>query len=179
MVISLLMSDPVELYTYHLCVVSLKTVLLFGDLPQFPFLRSWKVSKRGLLNGFYQKKTLAIPLNSIFKSERLSINNLVPVSLPQYLSFYLGGSRLRHCHLDSQSLVSSIVPRSSQSSIHSSGPLSKSFFYRTHLLWNSLPLEIRQISCPSSFKSHLTKHFWSILSDSEANTSFNSSSMSI
>ena len=108
-----------------------------------------------------------------------SINNLVPVSLPQYLSFYLGGSRLRHCHLDSQSLVSSIVPRSSQSSIHSSGPLSKSFFYRTHLLWNSLPLEIRQISCPSSFKSHLTKHFWSILSDSEANTSFNSSSMSI
>ena len=108
-----------------------------------------------------------------------SINNLVPVSLPQYLSFYLGGSRLRHCHLDSQSLVSSIVPRSSQSSIHSSGPLSKSFFYRTHLLWNSLPLEIRQISCPSSFKSHLTKHFWSALSDSEANTSFNSSSMSI
>ena len=104
------------------------------------------------------------------------INNLVPISLPQYLSFYQGGSRLRQCHLDSQSLVSSIVPRSSQSS---SGSLSKSFFYRTHLLWNSLPLEIREISCPSSFKSNLTKHFWSILSDSEANISLNSSAMSI
>ena len=107
-----------------------------------------------------------------------AINNLVPISLPQYLSFYQGVSRLRHCHLDSRSLVSSIVPRCSQSSIHSNGPLSKSFFYRTHILWNSLPLEIRQLSCPSSFKSHVTKHFWSILSASEANTSLNSSLMS-
>ena len=82
-------------------------------------------------------------LNDLFYF-RKAINNLVPVSLPTYV--HSTRARLRHCHIDGQSLVCSIFPRSSQSTIHSSGPLSKSYFYdRTHLLWNSLPLEIRQI----------------------------------
>ena len=100
------------------------------------------------------------------------VNNLVPVPLPDYLSFYLGGSRLRKCHLDNLSLVCSIIPRSSQATTNSKNPLSKSFFYRTHLLWNSLPLELRQINCPSKFKSGLSKYLWNSLSNDDPDTSF-------
>ena len=81
----------------------------------------------------------------------------IPVSLPTYLSFYQGSSRLRRCHFDSLSLVSSIIPRSTQNNA-----LSRSFFYRTHLLWNQLPLEIRQITSLSQFKSEITKHLWKL-----------------
>ena len=95
------------------------------------------------------------------------LNNLIPVSLPDYLSFYQGGSRLRQCHLDNFSLVSSITPRLSQNVNYSTNntrsPLSKSFFYRTHLLWNTLPLPVRQITSTSLFKSEVTKHFWKTL----------------
>ena len=106
------------------------------------------------------------------------VNNLVPVALPHYLSFYMGGSRLRNCHLDSHSIVCSIIPRFSQQSSRSNNPLTKSFFYRTHLLWNGLPLELRQKCCPSSFKSELIKHLWSSITNDELDSSLNSSSSS-
>ena len=106
------------------------------------------------------------------------LNNLVPVALPHYLSFYMGGSRLRNCHLDSHSIVCSIIPRFSQQSSRSNNPLTKSFFYRTHLLWNGLPLELRQKCCPSSFKSELIKHLWSSITNDELDSSLNSSSSS-
>ena len=86
------------------------------------------------------------------------VNELIPVSLPDYLSFYQGSSRLRRCHFDSLSVVSSIIPRSTQNNA-----LSRSFFYRTHLLWNQIPLEIRQITSLSLFKSEVTKHLWKLV----------------
>ena len=95
------------------------------------------------------------------------INYLVPLTLPSYLSFYDGTSRLRNCHLDSLSLVSSLVPRSSQSS---NSPLFKSFFYRAHLLWNGLPFKLREIQSPSLFKSELIKHLWTSLVDKECDS---------
>ena len=91
------------------------------------------------------------------------VNDLVPISLPSYLSFYQGGSRLRSCHLDKLSIVSSLIPFSSQFSDRSNNPFSKSFFYRTHLLWNSLSLELREILSPSLFKLEVTKHLWNTL----------------
>ena len=94
--------------------------------------------------------------------------NLVPVTLPDYLKLYQGGSRLRQSHLDSLSLISSIIPRSSQN------PLSRSFFYRTHLLWNKLPLDIRQLVPPNSFKSSLIKHLWKSVTVAELDSSFSS-----
>ena len=94
--------------------------------------------------------------------------NLVPVTLPDYLKLYQGGSRLRQSHLDSLSLISSIIPRSSQN------PLSRSFFYRTHLLWNKLPLDIRQLVPPNSFKSSLIKHLWKSVTVEELDSSFSS-----
>ena len=38
--------------------------------------------------------------------------------------------------------------------------LNKSFFYRTHSLWNSLPLNIREFSFPSEFKNKVVNHMW-------------------
>ena len=83
---------------------------------------------------------------------------LIPLKLPDYLSFFNGTSRLRSSHLDSLSIVSSLQPK------HLSDiSLNKSCFYRTHSLWNSLPFEIRNIQSTLSFKKELVKHFWKLL----------------
>ncbi len=115
-----------------------------------------------------------LPLSSKFDLNDLIfffkvVNKHIPVSLPAYLSFYQGSSRLRRCHLDSLSVVSSIIPRSTQNNA-----LSRSFFYRTHLLWNQLPLEIRQITSLSQFKSEVTKHLWklALCPSDDVNSSF-------
>ena len=117
------------------------------------------------------KEVDILPLSSKFDLNDLIffhkvVNDLIPVSLPEYLSFYQGSSRLRQCHFDRCSVVSSVIPRSSQNRSSGSGssdPLSRSFFYRTHLLWNSLPLETREISSQSQFKSKVTEHLWKVI----------------
>ena len=42
----------------------------------------------------------------------------------------------------------------------SSRSLEKSFFYSTHSLWNSMPIEIREITALSMFRTKLEKHLW-------------------
>ena len=87
-----------------------------------------------------------------------TVYNLIPLKMPDYLSFFNGLSRLRSCHLDSLSFVSTLQPRNA-----SNVSLNKSFFYRTHTLWNALPLEIRQIESSSAFKNEVIKHLWKLL----------------
>ena len=41
--------------------------------------------------------------------------------------------------------------------------LKKSFFYRTYSLWNTLPLEIREIEFATTFKNEVIKYFWKVL----------------
>ena len=92
-------------------------------------------------------------------------NNLVPLSLPPYLNFFDGYSRLRSCHLDTFSIVSEIQPKVTPSfSDNKNSALNKSFFYRTYLLWNSLPLEIRAVTTLSLFKTKLLKFMWDSVS---------------
>ena len=81
----------------------------------------------------------------------------IPVNIPDYLTLYSGDSRLRRTHLDNLSFVSNIA--STTTSINN---LNKSFFFRTHTLWNSLPFDIRNSMRLTQFKSKLAKHFWSI-----------------
>ena len=99
------------------------------------------------------------------------VYNFSCVKLPSYLSFYSGSSRLRTSHLDELSLVSSI-------SASSNTGFSKSYFYRTYLSWNRLPLTIREIIRPSTFKVELTKYIWnelaSTIPNEDANSSFDS-----
>ena len=83
------------------------------------------------------------------------------VKLPSYL-YNFKGSVLRHCHLDSFSICSSIQPKIPQNLelINTSTGITKSFFYRAHLTWNRLPLELRKIESESLFAKNLLDHFW-------------------
>ena len=108
------------------------------------------------------------PLSFRFNFNDISIfhkivDKTIPVNIPDYLTIYSGNSRLRRTHLDNLSFVSNIA--STTASIQN---LNKSFFFRTHTLWNSLPFDIRSPMRLSQFKIKLAKHLWSIaLSDNE------------
>ena len=43
--------------------------------------------------------------------------------------------------------------------------ISKSFFYRAHLTWNKLPLDLRNIGAPSKFKKELLEFIWNYISN--------------
>ena len=88
------------------------------------------------------------------------IYKLIPLSLPDYLSFFSGNSRLRSCHLDDLSIVSNLQANSLNTNC-----LKKSFFYRTHTEWNALTLNIRKIENLSSFKAEVIKYFWKLIRD--------------
>ena len=100
------------------------------------------------------------------------IHDLVPLKLPFYLKFYEGNSRLRTCHLDRLSLVSSIKPKCTViSDTNKNSALYKSFYYRVHLLWNVLPLEIRECESLSLFKTKVLKYLWkSTIEESDTDT---------
>ena len=91
------------------------------------------------------------------------IYKLIPIQLPLYLEFFDGNSRLRSCHLDNLSLVSDIRPKSNTNLKYYT--LQKSFFYRTHLLWNNIPMELRSINELQKFKSELLKFMWQLVLD--------------
>ena len=94
------------------------------------------------------------------------VNNRIPLNLPPYLKFFDGISRLRSCHLDAFSLISEIKPKTSAVfSDNKNSALNKSFFYRTHLLWNRLPLDIRALISLSMFKNKLLKYMWDCVTD--------------
>ena len=93
----------------------------------------------------------------------------IPVKMPPYLSLFTG-NQLRSSHLDNLCFVSSVLPRGS-----STATLNKSFFYRTHNLWNRLPLEIRQIVSPIEFRREVIEHFWELVSNDNGSDSIDDS----
>ena len=88
------------------------------------------------------------------------IHSYIPMELPSYISFFDGASRLRFCHFDRLTLVSAIIPSTTTSQSRTTNVFANSFFYRVHLLWNKLPLEIREITCPKEFKYAAKLHFF-------------------
>ena len=71
--------------------------------------------------------------------------------------------QFRGVYLENLSFVSNIASATTSIKNHN-----KSFFFRTHTLWNSLPFDIRNSIRLSQFKIKLAKHFWSkALSDNE------------
>ena len=51
-------------------------------------------------------------------------------------------------------------------SVKASSPAFKSsFFFRTHLLWNVLPLGIKEASTLGEFESKLKHHMWDVILD--------------
>ena len=88
------------------------------------------------------------------------------VKFPTYLKPF-AGSRLRNSHYDRLSIISNVIPRIPQNlnTTNSCMGISKSFFYRAHLAWNRLPLDLRDIAAPGKFKKGLLKYIWSNISD--------------
>ena len=64
-------------------------------------------------------------------------------------------SVMREMSYDSKSLKCTIVPKCSQ--------FRSSYFFRSHLLWNYIPLDIRSEMCPSRFKKLLLVHLWDVI----------------
>ena len=89
----------------------------------------------------------------------LIVHKFSSIKLPTYLHFYNGSSRLRFTHLDHLSLITDTVPTGARSSESKRG-FANSYFYRTHLSWNRLPLSLREIIRPSEFKCKLLQFIW-------------------
>jgi hypothetical protein len=103
--------------------------------------------------------SLRFNLNDLILFHKV-VYGLIPMDIPNYLTLF---SRLRSSHLDELSFVSSLMPRST-----STTSLEKSFFYRTHMKWNALPLELRNLEGKSEFRSKVESHLWkTILSSNE------------
>lgn len=96
------------------------------------------------------------------------VNGTSCVKLPTYIMPF-SGSRLRSSHLDRKCYVSDILPRNLESTRNYAGVnptnFGNSYFYRTHLAWNKLPLEMRNIENPTEFRTAVTKYIWHEISD--------------
>ena len=84
----------------------------------------------------------------------------MPVQMPDSLSLFSGITRLRSSHLDRLSYESSVLPRRD-----SSNALNISFFYRTHMYWNSLTLKIKEIRSHEVFKREVKDYLWKMVHD--------------
>ena len=84
--------------------------------------------------------------STINQPERLN-ENVTPSSL----------SQLRTARFDKLALKCTVDARAPS--------FKNSFFFRTHLLWNVLPTDIKEIPCPISFKDKLVRHMWDIAID--------------
>ena len=91
------------------------------------------------------------------------VYDLIPVSLPAYISLYNGESRLRSTRMDEMSYAvndNTVIPLDTE---HSNSKFFKSFFYRTMHSWNFLPLVIRKSCTLVKFKLEVKNFLWNKL----------------
>ena len=132
----------------------------------------WSYSSNDLLYHAHCKQLNILPIRYRFdfhdlKLFHLIVHNISCIKLPSYLNFFKGHSRLRFSHLDHLSLISDVVPAYKSNTSNIKRGFANSYFYRTHLLWNRLPLSLREIIRPSLFKSKLIEYIWTQLVNSE------------
>ena len=101
------------------------------------------------------------------------IHGMSPIKFPSYLHFYTSSS-LRSSHLDVYSLVYDIIPNTTASQGRTINAFPNAYLYRSHVLWNSLTLNIRNINFPRRFKSELRAYLWKSLSNLECSSSSDS-----
>ena len=66
---------------------------------------------------------------------------------------------MRFTHLDHLCIITETVPAGLYNATSKRG-FANSYFYRTHLSWNRLPLCLREIISPSKFKIKLLELIW-------------------
>ena len=111
-----------------------------------------------------------LPLDLHFKLKDLLffhkvIHNTIPVSLPEYIKKYTGNSRLRSRYLDSLSYVYD----SNVTQLHKNDKSSvfyRSLYFRVIHIWNSLPLNIKEVPSLVAFKIKAREFLWQQLQDS-------------
>ena len=91
------------------------------------------------------------------------VYNIIPVSLPNYISPYDGVSRLRTSHLDDMSFVMNCNTAVPLQKVHCNSKFFKCYFYRTIHMWNKLALNIRKIPSHVKFKLKCKDFFWNYL----------------
>ena len=92
------------------------------------------------------------------------VNGLVPICLPDYITV-AEAEQVRYTrrtapivdHVDTSTFHSSIVATCDS--------FRNSFFYRTMIIWNNLPVSVRQSDLISSFKNSLVKFLWAADTD--------------
>ena len=102
------------------------------------------------------------------------VYNFSCVKLPDYLTLFSGSTRLRSTHLDQLCFVSSVQPRGTTATDSRRG-FANTFFYRAYLLWNRLPLFLREVEYPGMFKRKLVDYIWTeLVSNPEGNDTIRS-----
>ena len=111
-----------------------------------------------------QKELNILPMRMKFMHNAITLfykicNDLVTISLPDYIvkarpeAMRFTRSNANTIHLlDTTTYCSSIFPNCNA--------FKYSFFYRTMILWNTLPADLRQLDKIASFKRELTKFLW-------------------
>ena len=94
---------------------------------------------------------LHFDLNDLLLFHKI-VYNLIPLTMPCYISTYHGASKLRSSHLDYMSYIFSNTTLIALQRTNNNNKFFKSFFYRTVYTWNKLPLDIREISSHIKFK---------------------------
>ena len=88
------------------------------------------------------------------------VNSLVPIDLPYYITFAEAG-QTRYTRRTAAIIEGGDTTTLSCSIVSNSDVFSNSYFYRTMRLWNCLPVDVRQASGISLFKSKLMECLWS------------------
>ena len=112
-----------------------------------------------------QKELGILPIRLKFIHNSVSlfykiVNNLIDIDLPHYLTIvspeaarFTRGTASVFDDNDKSTYSCAIAPKCNN--------FRNSFFYRTMLLWNAIPLNIRRINGVSNFKHELTTFLWS------------------
>ena len=91
------------------------------------------------------------------------IYDIIPVSLPSYISPYDGVSRVRDNHLDHMSFVINRNTAVPLQNVHCNSKFFKSYLFRTPHIWNKLPLNICEIPLHVKFKLKVKDFLWNKL----------------
>ena len=115
---------------------------------------------------YHSSSSICLPqyLVSLSSNERLRLrSNVMPPDRLGSAGFAASGmrnhNRLRDNHFDELALKSVV-----EAKCHA---FRSSFFFRTHSLWNDLPLSLNQENSFSVFKTNLKAHFWDLMIEPE------------
>ena len=89
------------------------------------------------------------------------VNSLVPINLPDYIS-PTEADQVRYTRRTAAIIDFTDISTYNCSIVPTCDSFRKGFFYRTMLLWNRLPLEVRQTSNISAFKASIIDRLWSV-----------------